>query len=84
MLNQTLDFFNRFNTICFKVYLGVPEGKLEKNWYYSHQQLFQNKTYYKNSTTLRTNLWSIKSDKQNVNLSWEIIRQTAAYSNISK
>ena len=65
-----------------KVYLGVTEGEFQKNWYYNHQQLFQNEDY-KNSTTLSTYLWSIKStsEEQNINLSWEII---ALCSNISK
>ena len=39
---------------------------------------------YKNSTTLRTYLWSIKSEKQNANLSWETMRQAAPYSDIAK
>ena len=40
----------------------------------------------KNSTTLSTYLWSIKltSEEQIVNLSCEIMRQAASYSNISK
>ena len=36
-----------------KVYLGISEGRFKKNWYYNHQQLFQNE-YYKNTTTLST------------------------------
>ena len=68
-----------------KVYFGVSVGEFKKNWYYNHQQSFQSEDY-KNSTTLLTYLWSIKSTskEQNVNLSWEIMRQAAPYSNISK
>ena len=68
-----------------KVYLGVTEGEFKKNRYCNHQQSFRNEDY-KNSTTLSTYLWSIKStsEKQNVNLSWVIMRQDAPYSNISK
>ena len=68
-----------------KVYLGVTEGEFKKNRYCNHQQSFRNEDY-KNSTTLSTYLWSIKStsEEQNVNLSWEIMRQAAPYSNISK
>ena len=64
-----------------KVYLGASEGEFKKNWYYNHQQSFRNKKY-KNSTNLSTYLWSIKSEEQNFNLIWEIMRP--AYSNISK
>ena len=32
---------------------------------------------------MSTYLWSIKSEEQKVNLSWEIMRQAAPYSNIS-
>ena len=60
------------------LFISVPQ-------YYNHQQSFRNKDY-KNSTTLSTYLRSIKStsEEQNVNLSWEIMRQAASYSNISK
>ena len=44
-----------------KVYLDVSEGEFKKNWYYKHQQSFRNENY-KNSTTLSTYLWSIKSE----------------------
>ena len=68
-----------------KVYLGVSEGEFIKNWHCNHQQSFRNEDY-KNSTTLSKYQWSIKStsEEQNVNLSWEIMRQAASYSNISK
>ena len=68
-----------------KVYLGVSEGEFKNNRYYKHKQSFLNEDY-KNSTTFSTYLWSIKStsEEQNVNLSWEIMRQAASYSNISK
>ena len=68
-----------------KVYLGVSEGEFKKNQYHNHQQSFRNKDH-KNSTTLSTYLRSIKStsEVQNVNLSWEIMRQAASYSNVSK
>ena len=68
-----------------KVYLGISEGEFKKNRYYNHQQSLRDEDY-KNSTTLPTYLWSIKStsEEQNVNLSWEIMRQAASYSNISK
>ena len=48
-----------------KAYLGASEWEFKKNRYYNHQQLFRNKNY-KNSTTLSTSLWSIKSDEQNL------------------
>ena len=68
-----------------KVYFGVTEGEFKRNRYYDHQQSFRNEDY-KNSTTLSTYLWSIKSipKEQNVNLSWKIMQQAALYSNISK
>ena len=68
-----------------KVYLGVSEGEFKKNRYYNHQQSFQNEDY-KNSTTVSTHPWNIKStsEEQNVNLSWEIMRQAASYSKISE
>ena len=67
-----------------KVYLGFfSYKKMKKNWHYNHQQSFWYENY-KNSTTLSTYLWSIKSGEQNFNLSWEIMRQAAPYSNISK
>ena len=64
------------------VFLGVSEGKFKKNWYYNHQQLFRNQNY-RNSTTLPTYLWSLKPtcEEENVDLSWEIMRQAAPYSN---
>ena len=65
------------------VYLGVSEREFKNNRYYNHQQFFRNKNY-KNITTLSTYLWSIKSEEQNDNLNWEIMRQAAPYSNISK
>ena len=67
------------------VYLGVTEGEFKRNRYYNHQQSFWNEDY-KNSTTLSTYLRSIKStsEEQNVNLSWEVMRQAAPYSNISR
>ena len=68
-----------------KVYLGVTKGEFKKNQYCNHQQSFQNEDY-KNSTTLSTYLCSTKStsEEQYVNLSWEMMRQAAPYSNISK
>ena len=68
-----------------KIYLGVSERELKKNWYYNHEQSFRNENY-NYSTTLSTYLWSIKStsEEQNVNLNWEVMRQAAPYSNISK
>ena len=64
-----------------KVYLGVSEGEFKKNRYYNHQQLFRNEDY-KNSTTFFNMPVGIKStsEEQNVNLSWEIMRQAASYS----
>ena len=55
---------------------------MHKNRHCNHQQSFRNE----DSTTLSTYLWSMKStsEEQNVNLSWEIMRQAASYSNISK
>ena len=66
-----------------KVYFGVTEEEFNKNRYYNHQQSFRNKDY-KNSTTLSTHLWSMKSpsEEENINLSFEIMRQAAPYSNI--
>ena len=61
-----------------KVYLAVSEGEFKKYWYWNYQQSFWNE-HYKNGTTLSKYLQSIKSWEQNVNLSWEIIRQTAPY-----
>ena len=68
-----------------KIYLGVSERELKKNWYYNHEQSFRNENY-NYSITLSTYLWSIKStsEEQNVNLNWEVMRQAAPYSNISK
>ena len=63
--------------------LVVSDGEFKKNRYYNIQQLFRNENY-KNSNTLSTYLWSIKSEEQNVNLSWDIMRHAAPYSNISK
>ena len=57
-----------------KVSLGVSEGEFKKNRHNNHQQSVRNE-HYKNSNTLSTYLRSIKSEDQNVNLSWEKMRE---------
>ena len=59
----------------------MTEWKFKKNRHDNHQQSFENEDH-KNSTSLSTYWRRIKSasEKQNVNMSWEIMRQAAAYS----
>ena len=54
-----------------------------KERYNEHKSSFNNERY-KNSTTLSTYIWDMKSKDVIPTLKWSIVSQTKAYNNISK
>ena len=67
-----------------KVYLGLTEGEFKKQRYYDHIKSFKNE-FYANSNTLSSYEWEMKKRK-NVfpALTWEVLRTTKTYTNITK
>ena len=66
------------------MYLGLTEGEFEKQWHYDHVKSFKNK-FYASSTTLSSYVWKKKKGKNVAStLTWEVLRTTKIYSNITK
>ena len=67
-----------------KVYFRLAEGEFKTNCFDNHKQSFSNQKYSK-STTLSAHLRNIKrKSNERIDLKWEILRQAAPYSNITK
>ena len=65
-----------------KVYLGLTERTFKER-YNEHKSSINNERY-KNSTTLSTYIWDMKSKGVIPTLKWSIVSQTKAYNNNSK
>ena len=65
-----------------KVYIGLTERTFKER-YNEHKSSFNNETY-KNSTTLSTYIWNLKSKGIVPSTQWSIVSQVKAYNNISK
>ena len=66
-----------------QVYNGVAEGNWKQRYYY-YIMSFRNQKH-KNDTALSTFLWELqKSTKENLKLTWSVLKVVPGHSNISK